>query len=164
MPTPPAAPPPLAAPGSKRLRLKPVAFTTPLVDGGWWPESRDLTAELPALLSALSLVMGRVALVGYHRAGWDPAPDHLDYAGGRVLLQGWTADVPHSVVAVADSGQRVALLVVPPESTQQAAQVALSDACAPDAEPVGAADAPALGGRSRPARDRHQDGTQNSRG
>jgi hypothetical protein len=33
-----------------RLKLKPKAPTTGYVDGAWWPRSRDLSAELPALL------------------------------------------------------------------------------------------------------------------
>lgn len=122
-----------------RLQLKPGVPTTAFVDGGWWPESRNLTAELPALLIALTPTIGRVALVGYHRAGWDAAPDHVDTGDERVLLRGWTADVPHSVVVIADSGQCVTLLVVSPESPESAAQHALSAASAPtpalDAEP-----------------------------
>ena len=34
-----------------RLRLKPRGPVTGFVDGGWWPRSRDLAAELPALLA-----------------------------------------------------------------------------------------------------------------
>ena len=42
-----------------RLRLKPKAPTTGWVDGGWWPRSRDLAAELPGLLSVLAVRLTR---------------------------------------------------------------------------------------------------------
>ena len=35
----------------EQLRLKPKAPTTGWADGGWWPRSRNLAAELPGLLS-----------------------------------------------------------------------------------------------------------------
>src|SRR5690242_271557 len=40
-----------APPRALRLRLKPKAPTTGWVDGGWWPRSRDLAAELLDLLA-----------------------------------------------------------------------------------------------------------------
>jgi len=42
-----------------RLELKPDAPTTGYVDGGWWPRSRKLEAELPALVAALGQRLGR---------------------------------------------------------------------------------------------------------
>ncbi|MDT0352870.1 DUF5994 family protein [Pseudonocardia charpentierae] len=42
-----------------RLRLKPKAPTTGWVDGGWWPRSRDPTAELSRLPSVLAVRLKR---------------------------------------------------------------------------------------------------------
>jgi hypothetical protein len=42
-----------------RPRLKPKAPTTGWVDGGWWPRSRDLPAELSGLLSVLAVRLKR---------------------------------------------------------------------------------------------------------
>jgi len=50
--TPPATEP--------RLRLKPAAPAMGHVDGAWWPRTRDLTAELPALLAAVAARLGRI--------------------------------------------------------------------------------------------------------
>ena len=44
-----------------RLRLRPKALTTGYVDGAWWPRSRDLAAELPALLAVPAVRLGGVA-------------------------------------------------------------------------------------------------------
>src|SRR5439155_16889727 len=54
---------------TQRFQLRPEAPTTGHVDGAWWPRSRDLAAELPALLAALAARLGRV-----HRVG----PDNVD--------------------------------------------------------------------------------------
>jgi hypothetical protein len=46
-----------------RTRLKPKAPATGYADGVWWPRPRDLSAELPALLAALAVRLGRVQRV-----------------------------------------------------------------------------------------------------
>src|SRR5919112_5460245 len=56
-----------------RLRLKPKAATTGVVDGGWWPRSRDLAVELPGLLAVLAVRLGRIERVSYHLTEWAPA-------------------------------------------------------------------------------------------
>jgi len=49
-----------------RLRLKPKAPLTGFVDGAWWPPSEDLTAELPDLLSVLSVRLGPISRLTYN--------------------------------------------------------------------------------------------------
>jgi len=46
-----------------RLKLKPKAPTAGYVDRAWWPRSRDLSTELPALLAVLAIRLGGVARV-----------------------------------------------------------------------------------------------------
>lgn len=125
-----AAPDP-SPPASLRLRLKPGAPSTAYVDGGWWPQSKNLPTELPALLSSLAPLIGHIALVGYHLDAWDSAPENVDIGGDDVLLQGFTAHDPHSVVIIATSGQRLTLLVISPDSEDREAQQALSNASEP---------------------------------
>ena len=57
-----------------RLKLKPKAPTTGYVDGAWWPRSRDLSAELPALLAVLAVRLGRVQRVSFNLTDWDATP------------------------------------------------------------------------------------------
>ena len=52
-PTGPSAPPGL------RLQLDPTMAGTGVVDGGWWPRSRDPDAELPSLIAGLDASSGR---------------------------------------------------------------------------------------------------------
>ena len=48
-----------------RWRLKPAHRCSGSVHGAWWPRSTHLTAELPALLAALSPRLGRIDRVIY---------------------------------------------------------------------------------------------------
>jgi hypothetical protein len=40
-----------------RLRMKPRGPVTGFVDGAWWPRSRNLAAEVPALLAELVVLV-----------------------------------------------------------------------------------------------------------
>jgi Family of unknown function (DUF5994) len=108
-----------------RLQLDPNRPAEPYLDGAWWPRSTELPAELPALLTALSADLGPIALVGYHRDAWNAAPGHLDLAGHAVHLQGFASPDLPTVVVIADSGRRVTVQVVPPESDSATAAQAM---------------------------------------
>ncbi|MFJ9549577.1 DUF5994 family protein, partial [Streptomyces erythrochromogenes] len=43
-----------------RLSLTPKTTLAGLLDGAWWPYSRDLEIELPALAAALDETWGRI--------------------------------------------------------------------------------------------------------
>lgn len=121
-----------ATPDPLRLQLKPPVPAAGYVDGAWWPRSRHLPAELPGLLAELTDQVGTVALVGYHRSAWDAAPEQLDVAGGTVGLEGFSSDSPATVLVIGTAGERVTLLVVPPDTTEDQAQQLLTDAGRPD--------------------------------
>ena len=104
-----------------RLRLKPRAPVTGFVDGGWWPRSRDLPAELPALLAVLAVRLGPVESVSYNLDAWGLAPRRITIDGRIVRLAGYRSQHP-ATIDVLSAGHRVTLLVVPPEATPEAAQ------------------------------------------
>ena len=110
-----------------RLRLKPEAPTTGFVDGGWWPRSRDLAVELPGLLAELGVRLGRIERVTYHLGDWDPTPATLRVQGRVVRLGGFRTQHADTVDVLLHR-QRITLLVVPPETSGQAAHDALSRA------------------------------------
>jgi hypothetical protein len=107
-----------------RLRLKPKAPTTGRVDGGWWPRSRNLAAELPRLLSVLSVRLGPIERVSYHLGDWDPTVRKISIGDRVVRLAGYRSQHADTVDVLA-ARQRVTLLVVSPEATTQAAHAAL---------------------------------------
>jgi hypothetical protein len=110
-----------------RLRLKPKAPATGSVDGGWWPRSWDLATELPDLLAVLAVRLGRIERVSYHLGEWGDTVHKVGVDGGVVRLDGFRTQHANTV-DVLSARDRVALLVVPPEMSEQAAHTALMTA------------------------------------
>jgi hypothetical protein len=107
-----------------RLRLKPRGPVTGFVDGGWWPRSPDLPAELPALSAVLAVRMGPVESVSYNLDAWDPAPRRITVDGRRVRLAGYRSQDP-ATIEVLSARRRITLLVVPPATTPERAHASL---------------------------------------
>jgi len=116
-----------------RLQLKPGPPAAAHLDGVWWPRSRTLTTEVPQLLDELHDRVGPVALVGYHSNAWEFTPAAVNDAAQSVHFQGFTSENPHTLIVVGTDGRRVALLVVPPDTTEAAAHRTLSEASRPTA-------------------------------
>ena len=114
-----------------RLRLKPAAPTSGHVDGSWWPRSRDLAAELPDLLAAVTDRLGSTERVSYHLGDWDPAGRSIDVGGGfAVRLSGFHFQ-QRDTIDVLGPQKRITLLVIPPETSPQTADDALAAAAQP---------------------------------
>jgi hypothetical protein len=122
-----------------RLKLKPKAPTTGYVDGAWWPRSRNLSAELPALLAVLAVRLGHVRRVSYNLTTWDAAPRYLITTDGQpVRLGGFHSQDPHTVDVIGPNEPRITLLVVPPETGPATAHLILMSASRRDnADPIG---------------------------
>ncbi|WP_018331491.1 DUF5994 family protein [Actinomycetospora chiangmaiensis] len=112
-----------------RSRVKPDGPRTGYVDGAWWPRSDDLSTELSALLTGLSSRTGPVARVAYHLDDWGRAPRRLPR--GQVRLEGFRTTAPHTVTLVGPAGMRLVLLVIPPSTTDAAAEQAMTAAVDP---------------------------------
>ncbi len=108
-----------------RLQLRPKALTTGYVDGAWWPRSRDLAAELPALLAVLTVRLGEIPRVSYNLTEWETAPGQIAADGVRVRLNGFWSRPPHTVDVVAGDRRRLTLLLVPPDTSASAAHHAM---------------------------------------
>ena len=72
-----------------RLQLKTGAVGVGDLDAAWWPRSRELTAELPALFAVLAARWGGIALVAYHFDDWHGAPSSLA-SRGTAAWSNWT--------------------------------------------------------------------------
>lgn len=99
-----------------RLRLKPKAPQSGFVDGAWWPHTDDLAAELPDLLSVLSVRLGRISRVLYNLDTWPPVPKKMVFDGNVVRLGGYHRQPLNTVEALGLHGGRIVLLVVPPNT------------------------------------------------
>ncbi len=115
--------------GSIRLDLidPPAGHTT--LDGAWWPRTRDLVQELPALVEELHRRGIRVTRVAYNPDLWGPTPRRLD-ADGRTIRLGWFRHLDRQLLNMTGdlSRGRLDLLVVPPETTAATAARAFSAA------------------------------------
>ncbi|WP_409474005.1 DUF5994 family protein [Streptomyces sp. HC307] len=126
------APPSPPTPPLLRLRLAPHSTLPRRLDGVWWPRSYDLLAELPQLLAALPRAWGHIAGVTVNGAAWSAAPGRMLVANQVVRLRKTVAvHAPDTVVLLAPGHGRWDLLVVPPGTTEEAAEpiitAALSD-------------------------------------
>ncbi|MDX3659713.1 DUF5994 family protein [Streptomyces sp. ID05-26A] len=118
--------PPAATAGEQsrhplRVRLRPKALTAGYVDGAWWPRSRDLAAELPALLAVLAVRLGEIPRVSYNLTEWETAPRQIAADGVRVRLSGFWSRPAHTVDLIAGDRRRLTLLVLPPGADPSAA-------------------------------------------
>lgn len=128
---PSAAPDDRSVPGL-RLRLKPKSPPTGYVDGGWWPRSRDLSIELPALVHVLDVRLGKVTRVAFAMAAWESAPRMITVDGHTVRLEGFGSQSDHVLYVSGSDRQRVSLLVVPSDAEPTAAHDAMMTAATRD--------------------------------
>ncbi|MBT2411659.1 hypothetical protein J7I94_13965 [Streptomyces sp. ISL-12] len=100
-----------------RLSLAPVGSAPLLLDGAWWPRSRDLAAELPALTAVLDPLWGWITRVTVNPAQWPVVPRKVPVAG-HVVKVGWFRfeQDPHELLLLSYHPGRWNLLVVPPST------------------------------------------------
>jgi hypothetical protein len=115
-----------------RLKLKRKSPMSGHVDGAWWPHSDDLAAELPDLLTVLSVRLGAVERVNYRLGEWGPAPRKIS-AGGHVMrLDGFHNQPPHTLGFSDGRGHNLVLLAVPANTDADLAHTILMAAAATD--------------------------------
>jgi hypothetical protein len=125
--TQPARPGP-GQPREQSLTLRDPADGGGYVDGGWWPRSLDLVAELPALLTAVEAAGYReVRRVSFALSAWDGQPPRRSTMLNRVVKLGGFRSQNAAEIGLVDSSgwKRITLVVVPPESDPVVARRAL---------------------------------------
>ncbi len=121
-----------ARPSTTRLRMTPARARRTHLDGGWWPRSTDPAAEVPGLVRAIDDLRGPVTRLILAAEGWKAHPDRLS-VGNRVLRLGYFHSQPISLLtALCANGDRVDLLVVPPDTAEGIADAAMILATATD--------------------------------
>jgi hypothetical protein len=114
-----------------RLRLKAKAPQSGYVDGAWWPHSDDLTAELPDLLSVLSVRLGRIGRVLYNMSDWATAPGKFATGGRKVRLDGYHLQPVNTVEVLGLDRSKIVLLVVSPHAHPDQAHAIMMTAAGP---------------------------------
>ncbi|MFJ3519612.1 MULTISPECIES: DUF5994 family protein [unclassified Streptomyces] len=118
-------------PGAALLRLETTQSRQGLLDGAWWPRSRDVTIELPALITALTVHLGPITRVGLDASAWRDVPTRLVIDGQVVHLDADPVG-DDTVLVTRGHNDHFALLVVPPDTTADAAREAMARAVRAD--------------------------------
>ncbi|MFF5710517.1 DUF5994 family protein [Streptomyces sp. NPDC012756] len=121
----------LAPSRSVRLSLTPKTPLTGLLDGAWWPRSRDLAAELPPLVDALEERYGRITRVTVNPTRWPVVPHKVPATGHTVHVGWFTEQDPDKMILLSYTIGRCDLLVIPPEAEPAAAARLMATAAVP---------------------------------
>jgi Family of unknown function (DUF5994) len=128
-----ATTPARASPNGARLSLVPATAPHAGLGGGWWPRSRDATAELPGLIAELSDRAGRVSRVALQADAFDNIPHKLTVGGRKVHVAWFRYMNKNTVLLTMANRDDLVLLVVPPLAPPAAAAQALRAASGPGA-------------------------------
>ncbi|MFG2524879.1 DUF5994 family protein [Streptomyces sp. NPDC048527] len=114
-------------PGAALLRLQTTHSREGVLDGAWWPRSRDVMTELPALIQALTTHLGPITRVGLDTAAWEEVPTRVVVDDLVVHLDSFPVG-DDTVLITRGDNDHFALLVVPPDTTPDAARDAMARA------------------------------------
>ncbi|WP_405981946.1 DUF5994 family protein [Streptomyces sp. NBC_00158] len=114
-----------------RLALTPKTALAGLLDGAWWPRSRDLVAELPSLVEALEGRFGRVTRVAVNPTCWLVVPHRVFVAGHIVHVGCFTEQDSDKMILLSYAVGRCDLLVIPPETEPAAVDRLMTAAALP---------------------------------
>ncbi|MFI7013364.1 DUF5994 family protein [Streptomyces sp. NPDC050164] len=127
---------PVAAPAA-RLALKTDGTSRGLLDGAWWPRSRDLLSELPALTDVLDPLWGRITRIAVNPEHWPVVPRKVPVDGHIVKIGWFTREIdPHKLLLLSYGTGRLDLLVIPPETGAASAARLMAAASDYDGPPL----------------------------
>lgn len=109
-----------------RLKFRIDASVRTMLDGAWWPRSRDPVTELVNLVTALDARDMAVTRIMLNPDSWDSQPRRVGVSG-RIVRVGWFTTLdPNLLIATTNSEQRVDLLVLSPDTPNASAAAAMT--------------------------------------
>jgi hypothetical protein len=104
--------------------------------GAWWPESRNLTEQLPGLFALWPAEAGRIVRVLYSPPDWDDHPRSVQMGDGRRIKTGsFPRDDTHQLTLSMMDGARYAITVLAPDTPPDTASDLLSAYTADEVSP-----------------------------
>jgi len=98
-----------------------------MLDGVWWPHSRNPASELPGLILAIDARCGQVLRLVLASTGWDERPRRVIVAGRAITID-YFGSQPAALLTAVCVRSRVDLLVIPPAAGPRAAHAAVVQA------------------------------------
>ena len=95
------------------------------LDGGWWPQSRDLALELADLVDHFPPHAGRIVRALVSPPDWDSALRRVPVTGGYVKVGSFPRDDTHLIHLTTSNRTVLRVLVVPPGFTHAQGDEAL---------------------------------------
>jgi hypothetical protein len=119
-----------------RLVFPPSPTAQGVVDGSWWPRSRDPAAELPVLIAAVTDRLGMVDRISLNADAWDTRPQRITTSGQQVVQLDWSGawDV-HTIRVIGCDLSHLDLLVIPPDTATVLARTCLAIAAGQNRSP-----------------------------
>ncbi|WP_282695438.1 DUF5994 family protein [Streptomyces sp. CC208A] len=114
-------------PGTALLRLETTRSRQGVLDGAWWPRSRNVELEVPPLVTVLTEHLGPITRVGLDASAWNDIPPRLLVDGRVVHLDSFPV-ADDTVLITRGDHDHFALMVVPPDTTPEAARAAMARA------------------------------------
>lgn len=123
----PLPPDSLAQRAPLRIRCPQRVHVGALIHGAWWPHTRDLAWELPALLDWMAASGFTVNRVSYDTTAWERAPRAVLSRGRSVALDAWIT-LPEAALRLVGMPRwdLLYLLVVPPQTQALVAERAMT--------------------------------------
>ncbi|HWJ09699.1 MAG TPA: DUF5994 family protein [Nocardioides sp.] len=102
-----------------------------VVDGGWWPQSRDLEVELADLVDHFPGDGARVSRALFSPPDWDSSPRRVPIARGYLKVGWFPGDDTHLLTVAMSDQTRLRILVIPSSFTRTQGEEALLAASTP---------------------------------
>jgi hypothetical protein len=88
-----------------------------VLDGGWWPRSRDPATELPALIAAVTDRLDPVRRITLNAAAWDGRPQIVMTIEGREVRLDWFGERDaHTISLIGSRRSRLDLMMIPSDT------------------------------------------------
>nr|WP_256206520.1 DUF5994 family protein [Nocardioides luteus] len=101
------------------------------IDGGWWPQSRDLAVELADLVDHFPTASGRVVRALFSPPDWEVPARRIPVAGGYVKVGSFPRDDTHIIQLKTSDRKVLYVLVVPPDTPPERGEEAVLAAATP---------------------------------
>lgn len=101
------------------------------LDGGWWPQTRDLPTELRDLVDHFPADRGRLTRATFSPPDWEPCARRVPVRHGYVETLSFPKDDTHVIMLRTSIHTELCLLVIPPDVTAEHGKRALAAAAKP---------------------------------